>query len=118
MSPEDAAIHFNIAASYSLNEEKEKAFYHLSQAVKLGMNDTERIKTHEAFAYLRIQEEWDAFVENGFNASAPAQPKDPDQPNLLEDDVLLSQLNKLKELRDRGLLTEAEYAMQKERLQS
>ena len=115
----DAAIHFNIAASYSINEEKEKAYHHLSQAVSYGMNDVDKIQSHEAFAYLRIQDDWQAFVDNGFKTTqAPKSIAPESADSLLEDDVLLAQLNKLKELRDKGLLTDAEYSLQKERLRS
>ncbi|MCB0602997.1 MAG: SHOCT domain-containing protein [Saprospiraceae bacterium] len=129
IDPNDIATHFNIACAYSLNEEKEKAYYHLSKAVQLGFKDLQKIKTHDDLAFVRIQPEFDAFEESGFTVnpfteqkqekeSAQAeQTKQTEQTeNLLDDDLLLSQLNKLKELREKGLITEEEFALETRKL--
>ena len=63
---QDIATHFNIACAYSIMEEKEKSFFHLSKAVQLGYSDHEKIQTHDALAYLRIQDEFEGFVQNGY----------------------------------------------------
>jgi len=112
ISPDDIALHFNLAAAYSLTEEKEKAFTHLDRAVALGFKDFDRIDSHDALAYLRIQPEFDAFKENGYRAKAGTVKKE--NPGL--DANLLEQLNRLQDLRERGVLTEAEFATQKGKL--
>ncbi len=114
----DIATHFNIACAYSLTEDKDKAFYHLSEAVKNGFNDVEKIKTHDALAFLRIQDEFDDFAENGYQLTENKQEVPPtitpDDPPITGD--LLEQLKQLGELRDRGLLTQEEFLLQKEKL--
>ncbi|HKK75556.1 MAG TPA: NINE protein [Saprospiraceae bacterium] len=122
----DVATHFNIACAYSLNENTQKAFYHLDRAVDLGFNDFSKIKEHDAFAYLRIQDGFVEFEENGFRLkrAAPEEVTEETQSsqngeeeeklNLPND--LLEQLNKLNELKNKGLLTEEEFAVQKEKL--
>jgi len=116
-APQDAAIHFNLACSYSIMENKEESFYHLSKAVEHGFKDVERFKTHEALAYLRIQDNWEDFVAQGYTLSGPKQDETKETPVPEEiNDQLLDQLNKLKELRDRGLLTQEEFTEQRERL--
>ncbi|MBK6782530.1 MAG: hypothetical protein IPG79_01330 [Saprospiraceae bacterium] len=40
---------------------KEKAFRHLSLAVETGMDDVNRILTHDDLAFVRIQPEFDNF---------------------------------------------------------
>ncbi len=133
----DIAVHFNIACAYSLNEEADKAFHHLDKAVSLGFNDFKRIKEHDALAFLRIQNKFEAFEENGFQIEKAAQidppqekedvldlttaAKEEEKPtneeNLnLESGDLLEQLKKLGELRDKGLLTEEEFVVQKRKL--
>jgi TM2 domain-containing membrane protein YozV len=129
IAPADIATHFNIACAYSLIENKDKAFYHLDRAVALGFNDWERIKTHDALAYVRIQDEYLAFQQNGYRLAAQldAQADTPQQdllsstpsaatstPSLSQD--LLEQLKRLGELRERGLLTEEEFSSQKKKL--
>lgn len=118
-SPNDASLHFNLACSYSLNEEENKSFHHLSKAVSNGFKDFEKISTHEALAYLRIQDGFDEFVERGYKSSRNEKtiaPPAADSSNLLDEDVLLKQLNKLGELRQKGLLTEEEFMEQRRRL--
>lgn len=109
----DVATHFNIACAYSIMENKDKAFFHLSKAVDLGFSDKEKIKTHDALAYLRIQDEFDAFVQNGYKMNSGTVPK---QEKIAQNNDLLEQLNKLAELREKGLLTEEEFVLQKRKL--
>ena len=115
ISAPDKNVHFNKACIYSLLENKEKSFYHLQKAVELGLKNPEKIDTVDELAYLRIQPEFDKFKANGFNMSLPKGLKQ-HTGDLLEDDVLLSQLNKLKELRTKGLLSEKEFSYEREKL--
>ncbi len=128
LAPADVATHFNVACAYSLIENKDKAFYHLDRAVALGFNDWERIKTHDALAYVRIQDEFLSFQQNGYRLAAqldaanavPSEdllsstPAAAAGPSLSQD--LLEQLKRLGELRERGLLTEEEFSSQKKKL--
>ncbi len=117
INPGDIATHFNIACAYSLNEEAEKAFEHLDKAVRLGFKDVKKIKEHDALAYLRIQDEFDEFEKNGFKLPAKNPQLDTPKEDLLSTSPdLLDQLKKLAELKEKGLLTEKEFAEQKQRL--
>ncbi len=119
INSQDVALHFNIANAYSLTEQKEKAYHHIDQAIKLGFKDFELISTKDDLAYVRIQPEWDAFKENGFQLKRGMMKNEGllDQNRPIEtDDVLLSQLNKLAELRKKGLLSEEEFMQERKRL--
>lgn len=109
----DVATHFNIACSYSIMENKDKAFYHLSKAVEFGFSDFEKIKTHDALAYLRIQDEFETFVQNNYKLKPGSAAQGE---KITQNNDLLEQLNKLAELREKGLLTEDEFVAQKRRL--
>jgi hypothetical protein len=109
----DVATHFNIACAFSIMESKDKSFYHLSKAVELGFRDFEKIKTHDALAYLRIQDEFETFVQNNYQLKIGSSA---DQEKISEHGDLLEQLNKLAELREKGLLTEEEFVLQKKKL--
>ena len=52
---EMANVCYNLACAYSLNEQPEKSFFHLDQAVANGFNDFQMIKEKDDLAYLRIQ---------------------------------------------------------------
>jgi len=108
---EDIAVHFNLACSYSLTEQKDKALYHLDRAVALGFKDFEKIKTHDALAYLRIQDEFEGFEKSGFRLSGAQAGS-----RTTGDTALLDQLSKLADLREKGLLTEEEFVFQKKKL--
>jgi len=118
----DVALHFNIACAYSMTEEKDKAYYHLSKAVSLGFKDFELINTKDDLAFVRIQPEFEEFKNNNYalgrrsenTTSARAQQKDEDL--VITDDVLLSQLNKLAELRKKGLLSQEEFNLERKKL--
>lgn len=113
----DVATHFNLACAYSLNEEADQAFQHIDRAVELGFNDFDKIKQHDALAYVRIQPQYDDFVQQGYRLIQQLEQPQPDLLSSKKSSVdLLEQLKKLGELRERGLLTETEFTAQKKKL--
>jgi TM2 domain-containing membrane protein YozV len=129
LDPSDMALHFNLACAYSLTEKPEKSFFHISRAVENGFKDFEKIKTHDDLAFMRIQDEFEPFEANGFRLKSgktipvtdeedvlKKKASEPPKDDLLQDDILLSQLKKLSELRNKGLLSEKEYSLEKEKL--
>jgi len=125
-NPQDVASHFNIACSYSCEEQADKAFYHLDRAVALGFTDFERIRAHDSLAFLRVQARYDAFAENGYRLAPDRSEEEVVLTNPIKEeemvelpeisDDLLEQLQRLATLREKGLLTEGEFATQKKRL--
>lgn len=113
IDPNDLTIHFNLACAYSQTEKADKAYEHVSMAVEMGFTDFERIDNHDALAFMRIQPQWEEFKANGY--SLRKQLEEPKE-NLLDNDLLLQQLKKLNELKERGLITEEEFLEQKTKL--
>jgi TM2 domain-containing membrane protein YozV len=118
IEPEDIALHFNLACAFSLLENKEEAFGYLDAAVQKGFNDFDRINTHDDLAYLRIQPEFDSFRENGFRLTKTQQRQEiPEETGgAPHNDVLLAQLNRLMELRKKGVLTEHEFMIERKKV--
>lgn len=111
VEPNDPQIHFNMACLYSLMEDTQSAYMHLSTAVKQGYVDFDRVKTHNHLAYLRTHPEFEQFVKNGY--SFQAQLNAAPQPIMeLTDDVIVK-LERLSQLKDKGILTEEEFQKQK-----
>lgn len=111
----DISLHFNIACAYSLTEQADKAMFHLSKAIENGFKDLKKIKTHDDLAFVRIQPEFEKFEADGFKTTKTPQ-LEPPKENLLDDDLLLSQLNRLSELKNKGLITEKEFVAEKQKL--
>jgi len=65
-SPEDFAIHFNIACAYSLEEQANEAYKHLDLAVAHGFREFDKILNHEALAYIRVLPVFEAFKKNQY----------------------------------------------------
>ncbi len=114
INPKDVAVHFNLACAYSLIEESENAFFHLSKAVEFGFVDFKKIQEHDALAYLRIQDEFDTFKKNGYRINI--EPTLQNENDVTPNSNLLDQIKQLGELKEKGLLTEEEFEMQKKKL--
>ncbi len=118
---DDYSTHFNLACAYSMLKEAEPAFYHLEKAVEFGFTNLDRIHQHDALSFLRVQPTFDDFVRNGYRQldtlpSAEPPREMPFEAQSEETDDLLQQIIKLGDLRDKGILTEQEFAKQKKKI--
>lgn len=124
ISQEDREVHFALAQLYSVNEETDKAYFHLSKAFQLGYKNVNEVMENDKFAFLRIQKDFEKFKTNQFlypprrdggfaepsrTQSTTSTTQRAPKEDLLQNDLLLSQLNKLAELRNKGLLSESEF---------
>ena len=129
LSPDDKDIHIALGRLYSIEENINKSMFHISQAVKLGYTDFNHIRAADGFAFLRLSDKFDEFEETGFRSVRVDVPQSerkrddntveavtPPENDLLQDDVLLSQLNKLKELRNKGIISEKEFQEERVKL--
>lgn len=124
---------FWMACCNALLEQKEELFHNLESAIKNGFKDFERIRTTDALAYFRIQKEYDAIEASGFvDWSAPEQQEDTMETDTarnvestdneevdaqpLSTDELLTELKRLGEMRQNGMITEEEFFQKKQKL--
>lgn len=115
IEPNNKDLYFKLACAYSQLEKVDNSIRNLDLAIKNGYKNFEEIKKIEDLAYLRISPQYVSFVANNFslkNIPKLSAPKE----NLLDNDVILSQLNKLVEMKKRGLLSEEEYVKEKQKL--
>jgi TM2 domain-containing membrane protein YozV len=114
----DSQINFNLACLYSLEENAQAAFMHLQKSVEQGYANYDKIRTHDHLAFLRTQPEFEAFVRNGYTfARQQPQSLAAETPKVLEltDDVI-AKLERLASLKEKGILTEDEFQIQKMKL--
>ena len=123
LSPGDPTLHFNLACTYSMLEDPGPAFFHLEQAVASGFSNRDKIFDHPALGFLHSLPEMDDFIQHGFRVVQKEYPETLELPSLsgkeegaASDEVpldLLSKIEELAKLRDRGMLTEEEFQSQK-----
>lgn len=111
ISPNNPDLHFNMACVYSLKEDVQRALTHLEKAIAFGLKGKEMIHTHDALAFLRIQPEFDQFVENNYKWSpSPVERKEAPKEDIMQ------QLEKLRQLKDKGVITELEFIREKQKI--
>lgn len=128
---DDPGLHFNLASTFAQLRKLSQALQHLELAVSYGLPEPERIEQHAALEWLRDQPAFVSFRQNNYRQLnlLPATKKPHHiEPALQLSDLnqltdktseasdLLQRLQKLGELRERGIITPEEFAMQKERL--
>lgn len=132
LAPDDPSLHFNLACCYSMVEKADMAFQHLAASVSNGFDASKKIQSHNALAYLRTHPEFDQFVANGYKVvkalptpeenlleqKSPTSDSEIDISDMFDEegDDLLSQISKLGDLLDKGILTQEEFAVQKQKL--
>ena len=110
LEPEDNAIHFNLACAYSINEDSDKAFYHLNKAIDCGYNDMDKLKIHEALAYIRTLPEYDDWIKKTKSTETIKTQTKNDLPDLLE------QVRQLNERREKGELDDEKFLKERKKL--
>ena len=116
IQPNDESLHFHLACAYSLLENKEKAFNHVSKAVQSGFSDFKKIQNHDDLAYIRIQPEFEKFKANGFKEKVEKSKPSKKESTEDADEFLLEKLGKLVEMRKRGIVTEADFKIEREKI--
>lgn len=115
INPKDAESHFVLACIYSIIEKTDNSFFHLEKAIESGYTNLEEIQNHDHLSYLRTQDKFKEFSNNGYkllrsNLISPASP------NI--NTSIIDQIEKLAQLRDKGAITDVEFQNQKSKLLS
>ncbi|MFK8057507.1 MAG: NINE protein [Saprospiraceae bacterium] len=105
------------ARCYSLLEDAEASYRHLRRAVLLKANNLDIITKDEGFAWLRMQVDYVRRRRAGYAPVEPIVEKATAPPALPpRQDNILERLEKLGELKERGLLDDDEFLREKKRL--
>ena len=115
IDPNDVSLYFNLACAYSLMEDKDEAFKYIELSVSRGLKDQSRIMSHDDLAFIRIQPEFQEFKTSGFKRTRRVR-EEKESTERPMDDILLAQLNRLMELRKKGVLTEQEFARERKKV--
>ena len=121
---DDQETHFLLARGYSLIENAQQSLIHLDAAIAFGLSPR-KIQYDHALAFLRTRPAYKKFESNNFRLlednfetiDAENNTKVQTNQEVSTEDPLLEHLSKLKELRERGYLTEEEFLKQLEKLE-
>jgi hypothetical protein len=97
--------HFDLACFYSLIEDRDNAYKHLSNAVAFGYSKIDNIHTAPDLKWLRSQNDFKQFVANGYKFIETPQvtTKTTATSNYIEE------LKELAKLKEEGIITEEEF---------
>lgn len=112
INEEDYETHYMLASAYSLSENAEEAYAHLAAAVARGYKDYDKIRTDDALAFLRIHKDFEQFEKAGYRLSGTIE----EDVNSASDETLLAQLQRLAEMRKKGLITDEDFEIEKRRI--
>lgn len=104
IEPSNAITNYNLGVVYSTLENKSKAFLHLEKAVLNGYKNISKIATGEDLPWLKKQQEFENFVLNDFKLAIVKPEVRKDVPK-----DYISELKELAQLKETGILTEAEF---------
>ena len=115
LDPTSKEAYFNLACLYSL-EENEESFQALSNAVKNGYSNFDKIKTYPDLIWIRRNVRFNDFVLNGYKMPGAYTSNNlPENPVFINED-LVSQIERLGKLKEQGLISEEEFSEQKSKL--
>ncbi len=119
---QDGESRVHAARCYVLLEDGESAYRHLAMAFQLGATNLDLVAEHPDFAWLRTRDDFDARRRAGFGAIGPRSPgaapaAEREGTALPPPSIsILDGLERLADLRERGVLDDEEFSRQKERL--
>lgn len=121
ITPDDSKKYIDLACLLSLTQNLE-SYTALEKAIALGYSNFEKVNGDPNLDWLRKQPDYEKFVANGFKKTEvenpktePSMEKQDKKGSSLNEDVI-QKLEKLAELKDRGILTEEEFQEQKKKI--
>jgi tetratricopeptide (TPR) repeat protein len=104
--PNAPNTNYQLATIYSVKEDKDNAYKYLTRAIEQGFNDFAALNSTPMLNFLRSEPEFKDYVQNGYKLPTLAN----------SGDDVISKLEKLGNLKEKGVITEEEFAVQKSKL--
>ena len=114
---ESPQVHFNLACCYSMLNDAEMTYLHLEKAVANGLDNIEKIHDHKALAFIRQDEKFNSFVKNNYKRPFEDMPNEKAENEPEEEKLdLYGSLLKLGDLKEKGIINEEEFNLQKKKI--
>ncbi|WP_340114863.1 SHOCT domain-containing protein [Maribellus mangrovi] len=119
-NPKSKTIFIGLAECYSRKQDKEKTFYYIDKAVRNGFNNFKYIQQQSSFQFIRRQYGFPEFVKNGYMKKGIHEneetTKTPESEINIKQTDKYSQLEKLAELKEKGIINEEEFQAEKAKI--
>ncbi|MEY3322738.1 MAG: hypothetical protein RLZZ417_2321 [Bacteroidota bacterium] len=111
-------VHFNLACCYSMLSDAEMTYLHLEKAVTNGLDNVSKIHDHKALEFIRQDSKFKSFVANNytFKTEEKITPEKEEKENEEEKLDLYGSLLKLGDLKEKGIINEEEFNLQKKKI--
>ena len=111
-------VHINLACCYSMLSDAEMTYLHLEKAVANGLDNVSKIHDHKALEFIRQDSKFKSFVTNNYTFkteenSTPEKEEKKDEEEKLD---LYNSLLKLGDLKEKGIINEEEFNLQKKKI--
>jgi hypothetical protein len=95
----------------------EMTYLHLEKAVANGLDNLEKIHDHKALAFIRQDEKFNLFVKNNYKRPFDDVPNEKAENEPEEEKLdLYGSLLKLGDLKEKGIINEEEFNLQKKKI--
>lgn len=113
-------VHFNLACCYSMLHDAEMTYFHLEKAVANGLENVSKIHEHNALEFIRLDDKFKFFVENNYKLQKDTITVEniEKEEKVVEEEKLdlYGSLLKLGDLKEKGIINEEEFNLQKKKI--
>jgi len=111
-------VHFNLACCYSMLNDAEMTYLHLEKAVANGLDNVSKIHDHKALDFIRQDAKFKLFVADNYTVKSEEKiTPDKEEKEVEEEKLdLYGSLLKLGDLKEKGIINEEEFNLQKKKM--
>lgn len=117
IQPYNNKLYYNLACIYSTKQDIDNCLLNMQKAIENGYSDFNKINGYANLAWMRNHEKYKLFVANAYRLSTVSNAP-PVQESKSLDHHKIEALEKLASLKEKGILTEEEFAEQKKKILS
>ena len=118
MQPFNNKLYYNMVCIYSSKQDIDNCLIYMQRAIESGYTDFNKINSYANLAWMRNHEKYKIFASNGYRVASVKTEPVPIQGNKSFDHNKIEALEKLAGLKERGIITDEEFAEQKKKILS
>lgn len=116
LQPLNNKLYYNLACLYSTKKDINNCLASMQIAIENGYSDFNKINTYEKLAWMRNHELYKIFVANGYCISLTTNKSQTTEETKSIDHSKIEALERLSNLKEKGMLTNEEFAEEKRKI--